>query len=152
MSDSAPKGPLPTWSVPLLAAYLRECLPNLNLAATLLELEPPPMAWLLADAGTRSRRRRKATRNADAAKRGDTCRRCGATERIELHHVAPLYVSAEIGPWREIERETVDLCVTCHNLFEEALDRVLPVTNICHRWTAEQFRQHPEWLTLGERG
>jgi len=152
MHERTPKGMLPTWSVSLLVKLFRSELPALDLEKIATQIGPPTTEWLTIDAGTKSRRRRKATRNADVRKRGRICCRCGTTERIELHHVIPLYISEERGNWREIERETIDLCVSCHNLFEEAIDRVVPVTNVCHKWTARQFNDHPEWLTLGERG
>src|SRR5581483_4838191 len=152
MDDCSPKGPLPTWSLPFLAKFFRSSLPFHDLEKIISGIADPPIEWLMTDAGTKSRRRRKATRNIDVRKRGDVCRRCGEKNRIEIHHVVPLYISEERGPWREVERETVDLCVACHNLFEEAIERVMPVTTLCHKWAAHQFILHPEWPALGDRG
>lgn len=136
----------------MLAHRLEEALAPVDLRALVEQIPEPPHEWLTADRGTKSRRRRKAARNADVRKRGHRCCRCGATERIQLHHVLPMYLSDQLGPWRETRRDTLDLCVPCHNLLETALTRVLPVTKACDRWAADQISRHPEWLTLGERG
>lgn len=152
MSDCNPKGPLPTWSVSLLVRLFRSSIAPVNVEGIAARIPEPTLEWLTTDPGTKSHRRRKSTRNADLTKRGSLCCRCGATERIEIHHVVPLYISEEQGYWRDIERETVDLCVTCHNLYEEAIERVCPVTMTCNRWAAGGFRDHPEWLDLVERG
>src|SRR5262245_20661868 len=146
------KGPLPGWAASILALRLQETLGELDLHSLVEQIPIPPRGWLAADPGTKSRRRRKGARNADLKKRGHCCCRCGATERIQLHHVLPMYINDQLGSWRETQRDTVDLCVPCHNLLETALDRVLPVTETCDRWAATLIKHHPDWLSLGERG
>ena len=152
MSDCRAKGLLPGWAAPLLARRLQEALAPLDLHSLIEQIPTPPREWLTADPGTKSRRRRKAARNADVRRRGHCCGRCGATGPIQLHHVLPMYLSDQRGSWRDTERDTLDLCIPCHHLLETALTMVLPVTETCDRWAAARLKAHSEWLDLGERG
>ncbi|HXG63944.1 MAG TPA: hypothetical protein VNO70_02485 [Blastocatellia bacterium] len=152
MNDCLARGPLPGWSALMVARSLQAALPPLDVYSLVEQIPTPSYEWLMTNPGTKSRRRHKAARNADVRKRGHRCRRCGTTEGIRLHHVVPMSISDQLGSWRETQRDTLDLCVACHNLLEAALTRVLPVTVACDRWAAEQIKRHPEWLRLGGRG